>query len=283
MEEPGRTKEDPPEPKGAGEQTPSREPRLRGSTKLWAMLGALGILGAVGTTVFQAVVEAGKDVVFKPLRVTMVDTRGAPQFLFPRAVDPRDAPLGTVHSDETARFIEWANDVGGVSYGCQGFRLVIEGRDASPVTITKVEIGVLTHESSKGHWVSTFEYGAGLPVREFKADLRDPVPRLQVYREGRPVRFGALKVSNSEPEVFDVAIQAGRGTFAWILRIGYSTEGESDTLEVSDNGKPCVLAGGGNPLRYETTIDRSVRPPKYVFTEAGRMRHLGDRPRRVCS
>ncbi len=244
-------------------------------SRFWAVLGALGILSVVGTGVFNALVDTGRDILFVPLSVNVTDRTPNLKFLFPNSVDPRDAPL-TSYGAEGPGFQSWADQAGGVLFLNQEIGLVIRGTEAAPVVITDISVRVLRHRPTPSGWVNLWECGGRLAVREFKLDLREHEPRVRLFEHGRPQGDATFTVSSSDIEAFRLKVRARDGVVSWVLDIDYTSDGKDGTYTVkAPDGGPFEIAGGGDPLAFAVGETREGKVRLLRSPEARRMLRNG--------
>ncbi|MGY1711697.1 hypothetical protein ACI8AC_19545 [Geodermatophilus sp. SYSU D00758] len=217
-----------------------------------ALVGALGIAGAVGGILVQSAFEAAQDRLLDPVVVQVEDRTGTPNHLFPVTVDPAGAPVD-IDTVDTAEFERWATENGGIPYGDRSLELVLRGREAEPVVIDEIRVRVLeTSPVPDGTWVNSWEgCGAAVPVRVLVVDLAGDPPSVEVYVDGVLEDSPVFRVSDSDVEVFHVEVVGGPGVVSWALEMSYSAAGEDGTVTVDEvDGRPLRLAHGGTPLVY---------------------------------
>jgi hypothetical protein len=229
-----------------------RQPKRKIGTKIIAVLGALGILSAIGTLLVTRVVETGSDLVLEPLIVDITD-QTSHNFLFPSTAQPEDAPP-LEQEPFAGQFQAWAERMGGIPYSDRSLQLTLRGRDAGPVVIRGIRVRAVERRKPVGDWVNAWDgCGAVLPVRVLTVDLGEEPPVQQLYVDEVEQNDAVFQVSATEVEVFDIELYAGDELVSWVIDVQYSSRGKDGTMSISDvGGKPFQLAGGGDPVVYST-------------------------------
>lgn len=240
------------QPDGVGTSERPAGALRRISRRAWSTMIVLGMAAALGTYVVNRLIDAGEDRLLDALKVT-VTSHQTSSYLFPATAGPGEAPPGGSASD---RFTAWAERSGAVPYGGIRVRLVLVGRDESPVTVTRVGIKVLAAEETRGSWVNRASDCGGLARRRlFRADLANDPPSVNFYRNGKVDARPAFRVSASDPELFDLEVQAGDQTYSMVIVADYSVEGRTgSTIVHAPDGEPFTLAGGGRPRVFREVL-----------------------------
>ena len=98
---------------------------------------ALGVLGAIFAYYIPGILKSGGEIVTNraPLDYDVIlgqDTD--PNYVFPASVNPSSVPLDTLEGPMTD-FSQWAMQHEGVIAEDQAVRVVLRGRESSPVTV----------------------------------------------------------------------------------------------------------------------------------------------------
>jgi hypothetical protein len=162
------------------------------------------------------------------------------------ATTPPDVPVD--HSGPPAflrvgsdQYIRWHERHGGVPLNQQTVRLVLTGRSAAPVLITRIEPYVLSRQPPLHGWQFLEELGGGVPVHYVRASLDCPGhPATMITTRGPNKRVVNrttsldLEVTHTEAEELEVTVSTSRDFVRWGLAVTYVAEGELRTARVTD-------------------------------------------------
>jgi hypothetical protein len=232
------------------------QPRRRLSGRLWAVLGALGILSTVGAFFANLALDTARDRLTEPLVVDVREADSGPNYLFGPTVDPADAPIDGSDLDSSG-FRRWADARGGVPYHDTSYEFVFRGRDPEPVVIQDIGVKVLERSAlPAAPWVNSWEgCGAAIPVRLLTVSFAADAPQVDLFIDGVPNDGAVLRVSDSDVEVVQVDVTGGPAVVSWVFVVTYSSAGRDGTLEIEKDGSPFRIAGGGDPEVFSTLPD----------------------------
>jgi hypothetical protein len=237
-------------------QPPSEPGRRRLSRRLWAVVGALGILGAVGGYVTNLALDTARDRLTEPLEADVRDTTSSPNDLFSTATRPQDAPIDP---DDLSLdgFRDWAVEQHGIPYHDESLQLVLRGRDAETVVVQEIRVKVVERAAvPPGGWVNAWEgCGAAVPVRLLKVDFAEEPPHVDLFVDGVQSNDTVFATTDTAVEVFDVDVLAGSDVVSWVFEVRYSAAGRDGVLTVDDSGQPFRITGGGSPSVFSTSSD----------------------------
>jgi hypothetical protein len=244
------------------------EPRNRKRTLawIWTALGTLGVLGAIGGYYIPGILKTGGEVVTNraPLDYDLVLARDAtPNYVFPASLDPSSVPLDRLQGTVT-NFSQWALEHGGVIAGDQAVRVVLRGRESSPVIVNGLAARILSTQQPRSGWFNAWDgCGAAVDTREIHVDLSRSPPSTTWYDEnGREMRPLTLQVTSTDHEVIDVFAHTTREEVQWVLEVSYTSAGKDGVLRIDNRGKPFVVTALGNAVGYQyydgpTGLERS--------------------------
>lgn len=228
--------------------------------RLWAVLGALGVLSLAGTTLFSAALDKGRDLLVAPVEVQVRETTATPNFWFPAARSPGEAPA-TDFPD--GAFLRWARRAGGIPFGERQFDVVVRGKESTPVVISAAQVRVTDRRPLRPGWVNAWTgCGEPVPARAVMVDLGTSPPSHTVEVDGVRQDGALFTVTDSDVEVFQLTVRAGPGVQSWLLDVQYTADGEQGvSITREQDGRPFRLAGGGLPHFFTTTADGLVASP----------------------
>ncbi len=161
---------------------------------------------------------------------------------------PPDLPAGleqqpSITSLGSTAYTRWHDSRGGVPQGRQTVRLVLTGRAEAPVIITQIRPFVIARRPPLRGWRFLPEQGAGVSVRFVEANLDCPAqPALLLIpdaKTGQIIRRTTsidLLVSRSEVEELEVTVYSYSSYVRWGLQVTYVSQGQVNTLRVTDPG-----------------------------------------------
>ena len=234
----------------------------RAQINTWPKRIAAAVLGAVvasGVSYFIGAdfwkgVEKKIGTAGAPVTVTTItdidrfnsDVVHVPEFVVTRPISEVGRPP---NGDSPEGRFAWAREMGGVDATESLFRVVIAGKDASPVVLQGLHVRVVGRRPPlKGTLLSYFGLGAPQSVRYIQIDLSKSPPKWDyIGPKGAPEEHFPLRVTSSDSEVFDVAAFTLKGEVSWYLEFDYTADGEQGTIRVDDHGKPFRVTEGRAP------------------------------------
>jgi hypothetical protein len=141
----------------------------------------------------------------------------------------------------TDGYVRWHQRHGGVPLGQQTVRLVLTGRTAAPVLITRIEPFVVSREPPLRGWSVSQELGSGVPVHFVQASLDCPGhPATLITTRGVNQRVTSrktaldLQVSRSDAEELELTVFSSRDYVHWGLAVTYVADGHLRTTRITD-------------------------------------------------
>jgi hypothetical protein len=177
------------------------------------------------------------------------DVVHVPEFVVSRPISQVPAPP---NGDSPEGRFSWARDMGGVDATESLIRVLVAGKDASPVVLQGLRVKVAERGPPlKGTLLSYFGLGAPQSVRYIQIDLsKDPPSWDYIGPRGAPEEHFPLRVTSSDTEVLDIsAFDIHRDT-KWYLELQYTADGEQRTARIDDGGQPFRTTGSGAAERY---------------------------------
>ena len=231
----------------AGPPPTSRARRHRFSRRLWAVVGALGILGTVGGYVTTLALNSVHDRLTEPLKVDVRDTTSSPNDLFSTG----DASAGRPDRPErpARRTRSGAGPPGStaIPYGDVSQQLILRGRDPQTVVVQEIRVKVVdrapTPSGRLGERLGRLRCGPPGPAG--RGRLRRGAATGGSDRRRRQSNGTVFSITDTSVEVFDVDVYAGSDLVSWVFEVRYSSAGRDGVVTVDDNGKPFRVAGGG--------------------------------------
>ncbi|MBA3233027.1 MAG: adenylate/guanylate cyclase domain-containing protein [Propionibacteriales bacterium] len=198
-----------------------------------------------------------------------------PQYMIPdSAAQPPDLPrlleqTPAIASLGSARYTQWHESHGGVSEGRQTVRLVLTGHSDAPVIITQIQPFIVERKPPLRGWWFLPEQGGGVSVRFVQANLDCPqhaatllVPDPKTFEITQRTTSIDLQVSSSDVEELEVTVFSARSYVRWGLEVTYVSQGEVNTLRVTDPGLRVTGQAPGSLRTYTYfTSPSGVRLP----------------------
>jgi hypothetical protein len=243
-------------------------PRNRKQTLawIWTALGTLGVLGAIGGYYIPGILKSGGEVVTNraPLDYDLVLARDStPNYVFPASSDPSSVPLETLQGT-TTNFSQWALRHDGVIARDQTVRVVLRGRESSPVIVNGLAARILSTKAPRPGWFNAWDgCGAAVDTREIHVDLsRNPPSTTWYDKDGNEMSPLTLQVSSTDHEVIDIFAHTAREEVQWVLEVSYTSAGKDGVLPIDNHGKPFVVTALANAVGYQysdgpTGLERS--------------------------
>jgi hypothetical protein len=242
----------------------SRHGVRRWVTALLAGLGALGVLGAIGSYYVPGILDRlGSAATGRvPLDYDLIlDRTETPNYVFPDAVNPAEFPAQTVYNGENAD--QWARQHHGVLADEQNVRLILRGRAASVIHIDDLRVVAVNRTTPRAGWYNGYDgCGAAVDPRVMKASLDKDPPTATWYVDGQQVDRPAFTVTGGNEEVFDVQAFTTRDEVNWVIEVVYSSADGSGVLRIDNHGTPFTVTTVTHAKAY-TDYDgsRLVRTP----------------------
>ncbi|MFE2039323.1 helix-turn-helix domain-containing protein [Streptomyces sp. NPDC059477] len=160
--------------------------------------------------------------------------------------EPADVGPPPVEQDAPA----WVGAYQAVSAGEQLVRLTVQGTGADTVVIDGLQVRVVGRDTplAWNDYVMGVGCGGNVPVRPFSVALDGARPQV-VAAAGQ--RDFPLKVSESDPEVFEITADASAYDVSWYLELSWSSGDRTGTLLVDDDGRPFRTSGGNGRPGYQ--------------------------------
>ncbi|MEV8404666.1 helix-turn-helix transcriptional regulator [Streptomyces niveus] len=141
----------------------------------------------------------------------------------------------------------WVSALGAVSSGSQFIELALQGTGSETVVLNDLNVRVVGSDAplAWNDFGTGVGCGGGVTTRAFSVDL--DAGRPNVVPQGGQRDF-PYKVSESDPEVFQISAKASARYVSWYLELEWSSGGREGTLRIDDKGKPFRTSGAeGRP------------------------------------
>ncbi|WP_443059671.1 transcriptional regulator [Streptomyces sp. NBC_00443] len=144
----------------------------------------------------------------------------------------------------------WVGSYKAVTAGEQLVTLTVQGTGEETVVIESLEVRVVSKDTPPAwnDYVMGVGCGGNVPTRPFTIALDAARPDVVA---GAGQRDFSFKVSESDPEVFEITADASAYDVTWYLELTWSSGGRKGTLVVDDNGKPFRTSGNNGRPAYE--------------------------------
>jgi hypothetical protein len=184
---------------------------------------------------------------------------GLPEYVIPRPLDQIAAPPG--QDQEIEKREQWAANLGGVQANHMDVQVTILGRSAEPVILTNLRVRIVSRRFPlRGTHITYGPIGEGVFERYLSVNLDSSPPKItdsvdqRFLVEGdpkdeKPVRF-PYKVSQTDPEVFYIAVNTKKCDCTWIAELFWTTRGKNGSTIIDDNGRPFRVTSSGNSASY---------------------------------
>jgi hypothetical protein len=212
-----------------------------------AVLGAVvasGVSYFIGADFWKGV-EKKIGIAGAPVAITTLtdvdsfksDVVHVPEFVLNRPINQVPPPP---NGDLPDGRYAWAHQLGGVDATESLFRFSVVGKESEPVLLQGLRVKLVDRRPPlKGSLITFSGLGAPQSVRYIQVDLsKDPPTWDYIGPKGKPEEHFPLRVSSSEPEVFDVSGVSLRGDVTWYLQLDYTADGEQKSIRIDDHGKP---------------------------------------------
>jgi hypothetical protein len=220
-----------------------------------------------------------------PLAVSLLEHGGscgfAQVFYLPQDVDevsaqmpqpPPDFEYSDVNYEAYLDTLDaWVRKVGGWP-ATNAIRISVEGGSGRATILTGLRVNLVRRNELPSKTVITFaECGGGLlPPHPFSIDFNATPPSIQALpgetenadgttSPAKAVDF-PFKVSETDPEVFDLDVEAGPVCDClWTVTLSYTQGGKSYTVVIDDNGEPFHAVPADNVATYHL-VDGVLEP-----------------------
>ncbi|GAA3559920.1 transcriptional regulator [Streptomyces osmaniensis] len=144
----------------------------------------------------------------------------------------------------------WVGAHKAVSAGEQLVKLTVQGTGEKTVVVDGLKVRVVGKDTPPAwnDYVMGVGCGGGVPTRPFSVALDAARPTV-VAGDGQ--RDFPFKVSESDPEVFEVTADASAYDVRWYLELAWSSGDRKGTLLVDDDGRPFRTSGNNGRPAYE--------------------------------
>jgi hypothetical protein len=160
-----------------------------------------------------------------------------PEFVVDRPIRKVSRPP---HGNAPEGRFQWAREMGGVDASASLIRVVVSGKENRPALLQGMRVELADRRPPlEGTLLTYTGIGAAQSVRYIDVDLSKSPPIVDwIGAEGRPEDHFPLRVTESEPEVFDIWAHSPRGDQSWYLELDYTADGEQGSARIDDHGKP---------------------------------------------
>ncbi|MFD5858085.1 helix-turn-helix domain-containing protein [Streptomyces chartreusis] len=144
----------------------------------------------------------------------------------------------------------WVGAHKAVSAGEQLVKLTVQGTGEKTVVVDGLKVRVVGKDTPPAwnDYVMGVGCGGGVPTRPFSVALDAARPTV-VAGDGQ--RDFPFKVSESDPEVFEVTADASAYDVRWYLELAWSSGDRKGTLVLDDDGRPFRTSGNNGRPAYE--------------------------------
>ncbi|MGW6891460.1 helix-turn-helix domain-containing protein [Streptomyces chartreusis] len=144
----------------------------------------------------------------------------------------------------------WVGAHKAVSAGEQLVKLTVQGTGEKTVVVDSLKVRVVGKDTPPAwnDYVMGVGCGGGVPTRPFSVALDAARPTV-VAGDGQ--RDFPFKVSEADPEVFEVTADASAYDVRWYLELAWSSGDRKGTLVVDDDGRPFRTSGNNGRPAYE--------------------------------
>ncbi|WP_187284352.1 hypothetical protein [Streptomyces sp. uw30] len=144
----------------------------------------------------------------------------------------------------------WVGAYKAVSAGEQLLRLTVQGTGEETVVVEGLKVRVVGKDTPPAwnDYVMGVGCGGDVPTRPFSVALDGARPTVVA---GAGQRDFPLKVSESDPEVFEVTADASAYDVRWYLELVWSSGDRKGTVVVDDGGRPFRTSGNNGRPAYE--------------------------------
>ncbi|MET8830860.1 helix-turn-helix transcriptional regulator [Streptomyces sp. NPDC004610] len=160
--------------------------------------------------------------------------------------EPADVGPPPVEQDAPA----WVGAYRAVSAGEQLLSLTVQGTGADTVVVEGLTVRVVGRDTplAWNDYVMGVGCGGDVPVRPFSVALDGARPEVVAGAGQRDFPF---KVSESDPEVFEITADASAYDVSWYLELRWSSGERTGTVVVDDGGRPFRTSGNNGRPGYQ--------------------------------
>ncbi|MFI9649951.1 helix-turn-helix domain-containing protein [Streptomyces sp. NPDC052040] len=147
----------------------------------------------------------------------------------------------------------WVSALGAVSSGGQYVVLTVQGTGASTVVLNDLKVRVVSSDAplAWNDYGMGAGCGGGVDTEGFDLDLDAGRPALAPARAQHGFPF---KVSESDPEVFQIRARTAAHDIHWYLELEWSSGARHGTIRLDDQGKPFRTSGSTGRPSYDFPI-----------------------------
>ncbi|MEV7285637.1 helix-turn-helix transcriptional regulator [Streptomyces sp. NPDC093252] len=144
----------------------------------------------------------------------------------------------------------WVGAYRAVSAGEQVLSLTVQGTGADTVVVEGLAVRVVGRDTplAWNDYVMGVGCGGDVPVRPFSVALDGARPEVVAGAGQRDFPF---KVSESDPEVFEITADASAYDVSWYLELRWSSGERGGTVVVDDGGRPFRTSGNNGRPGYQ--------------------------------
>ncbi|MFG1665469.1 helix-turn-helix domain-containing protein [Streptomyces sp. Y7] len=144
----------------------------------------------------------------------------------------------------------WVGAHKAVSAGEQLVKLTVQGTGKETVVVDGLKVRVVGKDTPPAwnDYVMGVGCGGNVPTRPFSVALDGARPAV-VAGDGQ--RDFPFKVSESDPEVFEITADASAYDVRWYLELSWSSGDREGTMVVDDDGRPFRTSGNNGRPAYE--------------------------------
>jgi hypothetical protein len=182
-----------------------------------------------------------------------------PGYVIPRPLGQITVPPG--QDQEVEKREQWAADLGGVQANRMDVQVTVLGRSSESVILTNLRVRIVNRRPPLlGTHITYGPLGEGVFERYLIVDLDSSPPKItdsvdqRFLVEGdpqdeKPVRF-PYRVSQTEPEVFYIAVSTKTCDCTWVAELFWTTRGRNGSTIIDDNGHPFRVTSSRNAASY---------------------------------
>ena len=196
-----------------------------------------------------------------PITVNVANLTGCP-LVFNAPVEDVQRALDSDHGSEID-----LRRAGGIDGDTSTVEITVQGKTDKVVNLTGMRVLIDEHAQPAGG-ISMIGCGGLQDVRIFAADLDQStssavtaVPQPGRDNSGAPIPPAdfPLRVSASDPEVFDLIVSTKTCDCTWRIELSWTVGGRSGTRTVDDHGKPFRTIGTGTGVYRRAYMDTDSR------------------------
>ncbi|MEV6024624.1 helix-turn-helix domain-containing protein [Streptomyces sp. NPDC052036] len=144
----------------------------------------------------------------------------------------------------------WVSALGAVSSGGQYVVLTVQGTGASTVVLEDLRVRVVSLDTplAWNDYSMGVGCGGGVETNGFDVDLDAGRPSAAPAQRQRDFPF---KVSESDPEVFQIRARTAAHDVRWYLELEWSSGARHGTVRIDDHGRPFRTSGSTGRPGYD--------------------------------